>query len=302
MNLKSAIVFAQKKFKEKSIPSASLDAEVLLLEAINLEHKIKKDRSWIYLYFEKYTLSKKEEKIFLDFVKRREKNEPIAYILQRKEFYGLDFFVNKDTLIPREETEIIVEETIEIIKNSQEKFSILDIGTGSGCIPISILDAARKKNLGNKIKKTFANDISAPAIKVARINAKKNKLSSKITFLEKDLEKALKHIQNCKNIIITANLPYISIEDYKKLGPNVRNFEPKLALTAKEKGLFHIRRLLEKFAAISQNFNSYYILLEIDPKQTKEIKKIVKKELSGSQIKIIKDLRGRQRIIKICTK
>lgn len=302
MNLKTAIIFAQDKFKEKAITSAPLDAEVLLLEAINRSHTDKKDKSWMYLNFEKYLLSKKEEELFKNLVKRREKYEPIAYLVGKKEFYGIDFFVDKNVLIPRVETELIVDEVLSIIENFKEDLALMDIGTGSGCIPISILKSTDKIKTGARIKKVYANDISSEALEVARRNAKQHKVSSRINFLECDLEIALDKVKTCDNLILTANLPYITPEDYDKLEPNVKNFEPKIALTTKDKGLYHIARLIEKFARISANMSSYCILLEADPKQMRSIKNIAEKNLQNVNIEVIKDLRGRERVMKLTKK
>jgi release factor glutamine methyltransferase len=299
MNLKQAIVFAQHKFRDKNIASASLDAEVLLLETINHNKKNKKDKSWLYLNLENYILSDEEEKIFKNFIRRREKNEPIAYIINRKEFYGLDFFVDKNVLIPRVETELLVDNFLNIIKNSEKDFTILDIGTGSGCIIISLLNEIKKLKAENRIEKTFANDISPKALEIAKANTKRHGLSSQIVFLECDLERAIEKIKDYKDVIITANLPYISEKDYLKLKPNVKNFEPKIALTTKDKGLYHINRLLHIFADLSQNFDSFYILLEADPKQMNSIESLARKIIKDSKTEIIRDLRDKKRIIKI---
>ena len=297
MNLKTAIIFAKNKFQDKAIISAPLDAEILLLEAINQNRADKIEKSWLYLNFEKYILSKKEENLFKNFVKRREKYEPIAYLIGKKEFYGIDFFVDKNVLIPRVETELIVNEVISILENFKGNLTLIDIGTGSGCIPISIL-----KSTSTELRKVYANDISFEALEVARKNAKQHKVSSKITFLKCDLGIALEKIKTCDNLILTANLPYITPEDYKKLTPNVKNFEPKIALTTKDKGLYHITRLIEKFARLSANTRSYCILLEADPKQMRSIKVIAEKNLRDINIEIIKDLRGRKRVLKITRK
>ena len=295
MNLKEAIIFAQSKLKAKGIASAPLDAEVLLLATIGDG----KDRSWMYLNLERYIFSPEEEKIFKEFVRRREKKEPVAYIINRKEFYGIDFFVNKNVLIPRVETEIIVGEVLAALKSANDSLTLIDIGTGSGCIPISVLKTARGAGISAKIKKVYAGDISEKALEVARTNAERHKIFSKITFLNCDLEIALDRIKNCKNLILTANLPYITPTDYEKLAPNVKNFEPKIALTTKKEGLYHITRLIEKFAVLSPNMTSYRILLEADPKQMKRIERLARKNLQNIQTEIIKDLRGKKRVMKI---
>jgi release factor glutamine methyltransferase len=176
---------------------------------------------------------------------------------------------------------------------------LIDIGTGSGCIPISILKTASGEGMAAKIKKIYADDISEKALAVARINAERQKVFSKITFLNCDLEIALERIKNCKNLILTANLPYVTPIDYEKLAPNVKNFEPKIALTTKDAGMYHITRLIEKFALLSPNMSSYCILLEADPKQMKRIESLARKNLRNIKIEITKDLRGKKRVAKV---
>jgi release factor glutamine methyltransferase len=299
MDIRSAIKFATNGFREKSIASARLDAEVLLLESLNVGRRKKKDKTWLYLNTEEYLLSPQEEKIFKSFVRRRKRLEPVAYIIGRKEFYGLDFFVDKDVLIPRPETEIIVEETLRVIRDSKDRFTLMDIGTGSGCIPISILKAAEASSTSDNIAGVFADDISERALRVAKKNARLHRVASQITFISADLEVALEKIKDAKNIIITANLPYISPEDYDKLTANVRKYEPKLALTTKDKGLHHIRRLIVRFAALRNDMSSYYMFLEADPKQMRSIVSLAKKCLPEADMEMIKDLRGKKRVMKI---
>jgi len=299
MDIRSAIRYAIEKFREKGMTSASLDAEVLLLESLNVGRKNKRDRSWMYLNLEGYNLSPEEEKRFKNFVSRREKYEPVAYIIGKKEFYGLDFLVNKNVLIPRPETEMIVTEVLKLIKDSKDAFTLMDIGTGSGCIPVSILKTAIANSSSNKLGKTYADDISNKALDIAQKNARRHKVKSKISFLSMDLEDALEKIRSAKRLIITANLPYVSPENYEKLAANVKSYEPKIALTTKDNGLYHIRRLIRKFAEIKNDTRSYNIFLEADPKQMKRIASIAKKELPEAYIETVKDLRGKKRIIKI---
>ncbi len=298
MDPESAIRFATHEFKEKGIASARLDAEVLLLESLNAGRGKKKDKTWLYLNAGEYLLSSREEALFRSFIRRRKKLEPVAYLIGRKEFYGLDFFVDRDVLIPRPETEIIIEESLRVIRRSKDRFTLMDIGTGSGCIPISTLKAAEESGIADKLGRVYVNDISESALRVARKNARRHRAASQITFISADLEVALEKIKNARNIIVTANLPYISPEDYGRLAVNVRKYEPRLALTAKDKGLHHIRRLIVRFAALRSDMDSYCVLLEADPKQMRSIASIVKKNLPEASIETIKDLRGKKRVIK----
>lgn len=288
-----------KTFLENKIPSASLDAEVLLLEAINKKIKKPKDKVWLYVNYKTYELTPEMENILADFIDRRKKGEPVAYITGRKEFYGLEFFVNQNVLIPRPETELIVEQVLDTVKKHKGRFTLLDIGTGSGCIPISIL---KQKEAANKIHEAFANDISKEAIKIARINAKNNGVYQKIKFINSDLTKAIEKISKEKNIIITANLPYISENDYQKLKINVKNFEPKIALVARDKGLFQIKRMIASIAATEIIFDSYFIFIEADPAQMMPLENFVRKKIQDCQVEVLRDFRNKKRIMKISRK
>ena len=162
MNIQQALKNSTDKLKQKNIPSANLDAEVLLLEVLNRCKCDSEnlDKSWLYIHND-YKLNKDEKKIFNNFISQRLKHKPVAYIINRKEFYGYDFYVDENVLIPRPETELIVDEILKIftgvhslecknaISNStyrlkpelrNKKFTLLDIGTGSGCIIISVLN------------------------------------------------------------------------------------------------------------------------------------------------------------------
>ena len=242
----------------------------------------------------------------------------IAAITKHKEFFGLEFFVNKHVLIPRPETELLVEEVLDEISNSRKKILLIDVGTGSGCIPISIL-----KNSKN-IHSTIALDISSIALKVARKNINKILNSSFPAFTQsygeaKHENDKIKENNNTKiellksnllikifnrdyrsfeQIIITANLPYLT-NDQIKQEQSIQK-EPKIALVAKENGLALYRQLLEQITKIFNNKN-LLILLEIDPSQNDRIKELAKKYLPQSKIEIKKDITGLDRILKIST-
>lgn len=296
MKALDAFLKAQKKFRQLDIASASIDAEVLLLAAINKNKKKSRDKSWLYINYKDYELTKEENYFLNKFITRRSKEEPIAYILNSKEFYGLDFFVDKNVLIPRNETELIVEKVIDFLKQNSEKFTLIDLGTGSGCIPISI---AKQRISQDRIKKIIANDISPKAIMIAKMNAKKHKVMKRFTFLQCDLQEAINKTSKDKKVIITANLPYISEKNYKKLSPTVKKFEPKLALTAEKNGLEKIEKMIECFCLNEPKKDQYVIFIEADPLQMKSIIKIIKDKVKNLNIEIIKDLRNKKRLIKI---
>jgi release factor glutamine methyltransferase len=299
MKADEAFKQAYKTFLENKIPSASLDAEVLLLEAINKKIKKPKDKVWLYVNYKTYELTPGIQNILTDFIDRRKRGEPVAYITGRKEFYGLEFFVNQNVLIPRPETELIVEQVLDTLKKYKRRFTLLDIGTGSGCIPISIL---KQKEAANKIDEAFANDISKEAIKIARINSKHNGVYKKIKFINSDFAKAIRRISKEKNIIITANLPYISEKNYQKLKMGVKDFEPKIALVAPDKGLFLIKKMIEDITATEIIFNNYFIFIEADPAQMIPLENFARKKIRDCQIEVFKDLRNKKRIMKISRK
>ena len=339
MDIQQILRESTTKLKSQNIPSAPLDAEVLLLEALNktevhslecknaipssayrLKPELRKNKTWLYMN-NNYKLNKDEEKLFNNFISQRSKRKPVAYIINKKEFYGYDFYVNENVLIPRPETELIVDKVLEILtevhslecKNAipssayrlkpelrNKKFTLIDIGTGSGCIIISILNELTKNKKDKIINNAFANDISKKAIEVTKINVKKYGLDKKIKIIASDLEKAIseKIFSNSDQIIITANLPYIKNSDYKTLQPNVKKYEPAIALKAGKEGLDHIERLINKISKIQLKPNKkIFIILEADPNQISKIIAILSKKFTNSNIKITKDLSGKKRII-----
>lgn len=257
------------------------DAELLLA------HTIKKSREFIVTYPE-HKVSFFQKYKFLRLVKKRTSNIPLAYLTGHKEFFALDFFVNKYTLVPRPDTEILVEEVLKHIKNNPINI-LVDIGTGSACIPISIA-----KNTAKNIQ-IFATDISKQALEVAKQNSQKH--NSKITFLHGSLleEKIQKNIsfQN-KKIIITANLPYLTQDQFNN--EKSIQHEPHSALVADDAGLALYKQLLEQIKNAEISCTCFF---EIDPSQSAELSQYITKNFPHSKIYIIKDLCGRDRIVKI---
>ena len=281
-----------KKYYSKISP---LDMEILISFAI------KKSREFV-LANPKYKLTRKQGLRIKNYVKRRINHEPIAYIVKNKEFYGLDFKANKHTLIPRPETELIVDKVLHLLRNKlRNKVIIIDIGTGSGNIVTSIAhNSKQKENI-----EFFATDISKKALNVAKKNAKKYNLDKKISFLHGSLLDPL--IGNCNlkignpRMIILANLPYLSEEIYSSSPDDVKKYEPKTALFSDNAGLAHYEELLKKLETL---ISTYHILhttcyLEISPEQKSTIEKIIKKYFPESKIKFHKDLAGKWRICQI---
>ena len=278
--------------------NSSLDAEILLAKIL------KKSREFILSHGEKKITSKKIAD-YKKLINKRIKNIPLAYLLGEKEFYGLNFLVNKNVLIPRPETEILVEQALEIVLNNTNKNNyIIDIGTGSGCIIITFIKELQKKISYQKLQKYsfFASDISKKALQVARQNTRQHKLQKKINFLQGSLLEPFLEKQNTKknkltksqNILILANLPYLTPQQVKD-SPTIQA-EPELALVAGKDGLKYYQQLFKEIKKLKKLNFSYQMICEIDPAQVSFLKKIVKQEL-GKNIKIIKDLRKKNRFV-----
>lgn len=226
-------------------------------------------------------LSRSNILAFKKLIRQRLAGWSLAKLKGQKEFFKLNFLVNRHTLIPRPDSEVLVEE---VLKNTKEQQKIIDIGTGSGALILSIA-----KN--NKYPASYtASDISSPAIKMAKNNAKKLNLKNNIKFIKSNL---LKNISGNFDIVI-ANLPYLNKEQMKE--PSIKK-EPRTALLSGDDGLNHYRELLKQ---LPRHLNKkYLILLEIDPNQKEKIKKEILKNLPQAKIKFLKDLADNIRVVKI---
>jgi release factor glutamine methyltransferase len=257
---------------------------------------IKRDRGFVLAHPEQKLSFLQRWKISRA-ISRLHKGCPLAYILGQKEFFGLNFFVNKNVLIPRPETELIVEEVIRVIASPegarQANTVIIDVGTGSGCIPIAIMKTLKHENI-----KTIAIDISRPALRAARKNAKRHNVD--IEFCRGNLLEpifAKLPITNYQ-LLITANLPYLTRE-WTESEPSIAR-EPRLALIADDKnGLSLYEKLFKQINAIHATGQPILILCEIDPRQTTGAINLATKYFPNAQIEIKKDLAGRDRVLKI---
>ena len=253
MNTLEAIKFGSNLLKEKKIQSYILDSELLLSKTLN------KSREKILTNLD-VGIKKKNFNIFKDYLIRRSKNEPIAYIFGEKEFWSKSFNVNKHTLIPRPETELLVDELLKIFK--EKKISILDIGTGSGCIIVSLLS-----DLGQSIGTGV--DVSKSAILMAKKNAKKYKLTNRIKFLTKSFE----NIFDKKFDLIVSNPPYIERNAIKNLSEDIKKYEPRMALDGGNDGLDLIKKVIYKSKYILKINGA--LALEIGNEQIKKVSKIL---------------------------
>ncbi len=267
----SILNWATDYFTSKEISSARLDAQLLL------GHILKMSKVELYTAFDK-PLTKDELAAFKKLILRRANREPVAYILGTKGFWRYDFNVSPATLIPRPDTEILVEKSLEILSSKKwESPRVLDIGTGSGCLAISIA-------LDYPTAQVEAVDISPEALQVAEQNA--ISLEAKVNFYQSDLMTALK---GKTYHLIVSNPPYISEDELKVVQPEIRGFEPHLALTSPRQGMQHYERILE-------NVGNYLtddgvLLLEIGDYREKLLTELAKKyffhtnthpDLSGS--------------------
>ena len=264
-----------KILKLNDIKSYNLDSEILLSSTLKL------NRSQLLLNLNK-RIENQEKKFFLNFIERRSKNEPIAYITGYKEFWKSKFKVNKNVLIPRPDTETIIEQVLnELDINSSKK--ILDIGTGSGCIIISILNE-RKKCFGVGI------DISKNAVKLAKYNAKIQHIDNRIKFLNSDID----NFCGDKYDLIISNPPYIKHHEINGLEKDIKNHEPKVALDGGIDGYNKIRLIIEKSSTLIKKKGKLFLELGIN--QTRETLKIL--NLNGFyKTKVIKDLASKNRCI-----
>ena len=255
MNIQTLLNQASKTLKQSSNTSSKLDSEILLSKII------KKNRKYLILNSNE-ELKKENIKSFDYLVKRRKKGEPIAYLINKKEFWKQNFYINQNVLIPRPDTETLVEETLKLF-NVNSKLNMLDIGTGSGCILLSILKE-RRNFFGTGI------DISKKAINVARFNAKMHQLSNRVKFYNSDVDKFLIG----KYDLVVSNPPYIKRQDLKYLEVDVKGFEPKLALDGGKDGFSKITKVISKTSTLLKRNGRF--ILEIGFGQKKKILSILK--------------------------
>ncbi len=275
MNCQEILNEGSKILKLNNIKSSNLDSEILLSSVLKLE------RSKLILNLNK-NVKYKDKKNYFNLIERRKKNEPIAYITGYKEFWKDIFKVNRNVLIPRPDTEIVVEQILnELDVNSSKR--ILDIGTGSGCIILSILKE-RKKCHGTGI------DISKKAINLAKYNAKIQHIGNRIQFFNSDID----NFYRGKYDLITSNPPYIKLYEINDLDRDIKNYEPKVALNGGIDGYSKIKLVIKKSSTLIKKKGK--LILEVGLDQIRETQRILR--LNGFYTnKVVKDLAKKNRCI-----
>jgi len=275
MNIENTLNQGISILKANKIPNPHLDSETLLSESIN------KSKRYIILN-SKESLNSEELSSFNSFIARRKKGEPIAYLINKKEFWKDEFYVNKDVLIPRPDTELIIEQVLKIY-SKKSQLQVLDIGVGSGCILLSILKE-RSNFYGTGI------DISKKSINVSKFNAKKLNLTNRTKFFHSSVD----NFKIGKYDLIVSNPPYIELLSLKYLEKDIINFEPKVALSGGLDGFSKIRKVISKASNLIKKNGKF--ILEIGFNQKNKVKNILKKE--GFYInKAIKDYGNNDRCI-----
>ena len=275
MKLEIAINKAFKELKKNNIKTAMLDSELLMSKAIN------KNREFIILNL-KSEINEKDYHYFQKLIYERSKGKPIAYLTNKKFFWKYEFDIIENVLIPRPDTEIIIEQVLNIYKN-KNKINFLDIGTGSGCILISILKE-RKDFLATGI------DISDDALRICKINAYKLGVKNRVKLFKSDID----NFSNGKYDLIISNPPYIKNLDLKYLEKDVIKFEPKLALDGGLDGISEIRKVIKKSSELIKNGGK--LILEIAYNQKEEVKQLLRKN-SFYINSVVKDLGKNDRCI-----
>lgn len=281
MTLAEAIKKAASTLSAHGVSDARLDAEVLLRFILD------RDRAWLITHANE-PLAGDKRKLFEDAVNRRAKREPLQHITGRQEFWGFDFRVTPDVLIPRPETEFVVESAIRAA-GKRPGLTIIDLCTGSGCIAVSLA----KELPGARI---FATDVSEKALSVARENAGSHDVSSRIRFIEGDLFEPLEELDLRGRVdIITANPPYIRSGDLPALQPEVKKFEPERALISGPEGTEIHRSILEAAPDFLKKRGA--VIMEMGLGQAEGLIKIVNEDGRYSAPEILKDLAGIDRVI-----
>ena len=270
--------------KKNKIDSPRLSAEILLA------HQLNTSRVKLYLDFDR-PLNDEEISGYRSLIRRRLSREPIQYLAGRQEFWSLEFIVDPEVLIPRPESELLVEQAIALCREERltetRSPGILDLGTGCGALAISIA-----RELENA--RIWACDISGDALNIADLNARKHAVESRIEFLQGDLWQPVMD-QGLTFDIILSNPPYIDSDAFDHLAPEVRDHEPRLALDGREGGMFYIEKIIKKGTDYLNPGG--WILLEMDPEQTQKAMGLIEENNLYGEKKRVKDYSHQYRVV-----
>ncbi|WP_440929457.1 peptide chain release factor N(5)-glutamine methyltransferase [Candidatus Pelagibacter sp.] len=274
MDIQSALKKGQKILIDNNIISAKLDSEILMSQAI------RKNKKFIILNLHK-EIKKRDLDYFGNLIQERAKSKPIAQIIKKKDFWKYEFIVNNNVLIPRPDTEILIEQTLKLVKN-KNRLQILDIGIGSGCILMSILK--EKKNfIGTGI------DISNKSLQISKVNSHKLRINNRLRLFKSNID----NFNTGKYDLIVSNPPYIKKNNLKCLEKDI-GFEPKQALDGGLDGLSEIRKVINKSSELVKR--NGHLIIEIGFDQKNKVKKILRDK--GFYIKkTVKDLSNHDRCI-----
>ena len=279
MNLKQALARARETLAANNIEEAPLESELLLRHALNI------DRVQLYQDLNRELLPEQDE-AFRQLIQRRLKGEPSAYITGHREFYSIDFYVDRRVLIPRPESELLVEKAISL-SQAGPLSSIADIGTGSGAIAVSLA-------LNLPEAKIYATDISAAALEVAQVNCRRHGVADRVYLLQGDMLEPLPEAVD----LIVANLPYVRPVDMPRAQTEPLCFEPPLALNGGKDGLEKIYRLCQQ--ATTRLNPQGCLLLEIGQGQQEAVADLLANLFPWAQIEVTPDFAGIERVVSLC--
>jgi release factor glutamine methyltransferase len=280
--LREALQSITQTLSRAGIADASVEAELVL------GHVLGMSRTQLYTEPER-SLTSVEAEHLCHLVRRRLDHEPAAYILGHCEFYGIDFHIDYHTFIPRPETELLVEKTVELaqrISYGGEQITIADIGTGCGAIAVSLALALPQA-------KIYATDVSASALQVAEVNCRRHGVNNQVQLSPGNLLEPLPQPVD----MIVANLPYIKDCEFKDLSPEIINFEPTIALAGGKDGLDKIQKMLEQMPG-KLSYGACF-LLEIGQGQGEMVTSLIKSYFPQASVELISDLSSIERVVKV---
>ena len=284
MRLKEELRQAENTLTSHHIDDARIEAELLLMHTLGV------GRAELYTRLDE-PLSTSDIERFWYSIQNRLRHEPTAYILKQCQFYGFDFHIDSRALIPRPESELLVEEALKFTNqrlSPDPPYVVADVGTGSGAIAVALALHLPEVEI-------YATDISADALEVARINCQKHKVAQRVHLLLGDMLQPLSERVN----IILANLPYVRDSEMKDLSPEIREFEPGVALAGGADGLDKIRQLLPQ--ARQKLLPGGLILLEIGYGQGTAVTALIESHFPAARVDLIQDLAGIDRVVRVIT-